>query len=492
MASGLSKHNDRFDLQELARQVMLERDLLPEFSPEVQREVSAIAGPAPAEGNVRDLRELLWCSIDNDDSRDLDQLTFAERIDGRRSRVFVAVADVAALVPDQSAIDSHARHNTTSVYVPGRVFSMIPEKLSTDFTSLNPDENRVATVAEMIVTDEGTVEHCEISRALVHNKAKLAYNSVDGWLDGETAAPENLKRVPGLEDAIRLQDDIAQALRRKRDERGALGLRTIEAKAVFQDGRLVDLKEDEKNQPQELIEDFMIAANGATALFLRQKGFPTISRVVHIPKRWDRIVLVAEEYGEKLPDSPDSVALEAFLKRMRKEDPVRFPDLSLTIVKLLGKGEYAVSHPNQAPVGHFGLAVRHYTHSTAPNRRYADLITQRLVKAALAGEASPYTYDQLAELAARCTEKEDDAEKVERRMIKSAAALMLRGHEGEKFHGIVTGASEKGTWARVFRPPVEGRVVQGGRGLDVGDKIMVKLLRTDPARGFIDFARVRR
>ena len=488
----MSRHHERIDLQELARQAMLERDLLPEFSAEVQREVAAIDSPAPPDGNVRDLRDLLWCSIDNDDSRDLDQLTFAERIDGKRSRVLVAVADVDALVRDQSATDLHARHNTTSVYVPGRVFSMIPEKLSTDFTSLNPDQNRLATVAEMIVTDEGTVERSDISRALVHNKAKLAYNSVDAWLDGETDAPENLRAVPGLDEAIRLQDSIAQALRRKRDERGALGLRTIEAKAVFKDGQLVDLREEEKNQPKELIEDFMIAANGATALFLRSKGFPSISRIVRIPRRWDRIVQVAEERGEKLPDVPDSVALEAFLKRMRKVDPIRFPDLSLTIVKLLGKGEYAVTGPDQRPEGHFGLAVRHYTHSTAPNRRYADLVTQRLVKAALEGRTSPYTTEQLSELAIRCTQKENDAEKVERQMIKSAGALMLRGREGEKFKGIVTGASEKGTWARVFRPPVEGRVVEGGKGLDVGDKITVKLLRTDPIRGFIDFARVRR
>jgi exoribonuclease-2 len=483
---------ERIDLNELAHQAMLERDLLPEFSPEVLREVDHLERPASASGSeVRDLRDLLWCSIDNDDSRDLDQLTFAEPVDGSRSRVFVAVADVAALVENGSAIDAHARHNTTSVYVPGRVFSMIPEKLSTNLTSLNPREDRIATVTEMIVTEEGSVIDSEISRAVVHSKAKLAYNSVDAWLDGKSGPPDALEQVKGLDEAIRLQDRIAQALRRKRDERGALGLRTIEARAVLDDGRVVDLREEMKNQPKELIEDFMIAANGATALFLRKRGFPSISRVVHVPKRWDRIVRVAEEYGEKLPESPDSVALEAFLKRMRKEDPMRFPDLSLTIVKLLGSGEYVVSAPDARPAGHFGLAVRHYAHSTAPNRRYADLITQRLVKAALAGNRPPYSDDELQELAERCTEKEGDAEKVERQMIKSAAALILRGREGETFSGIVTGASEKGTWVRVFRPPVEGRIMKGGRGLDVGDKVTVKLLKTNPIRGFIDFAHVR-
>jgi VacB/RNase II family 3'-5' exoribonuclease len=485
------KRRDTIDLQELAREAMLEHDLLVDFSPPVESELQRLSSP-PLDPDLRDLRHLLWCSIDNDDSRDLDQLTFAERLDPSRVRISIAVADVDALVPKGSAIDAHAQHNTTSVYVPGRVFPMIPEKLSTDLTSLNPDEQRSATVVEIVVTDEGVTREYNVSHSVVHSKAKLAYDSVDAWLDGRTAPPDPLGRVPGLEEAIRLQDAVAQLLRGRRDRQGALGLRTIQPRAVFDNGRLVDLRADEKNQPKELIEDFMIAANGATALFLLEHGFPTISRVVRVPRRWDRIVKVAEEHGEKLPESPDSVALEAFLKRMAREDPTRFPDLSLTIVKLLGKGEYVVTLPHSDPEGHFGLAVRHYTHSTAPNRRYADLLTQRMVKAALRGAPLPYSADELERLAQRCTAKEDDAEKVERRMVKAAAALMLRDRTGEKFAGIVTGASEKGTWVRLFRPPVEGRLVEGNHGLDVGDRVKVKLIRTDPVRGHIDFARVKR
>jgi VacB/RNase II family 3'-5' exoribonuclease len=487
MATRLSRVN----LRELAHQAMLDNDLLPEFSPEVMLEVEAIDGPAGHASGVRDLRQLLWASIDNDDSRDLDQLTFAEQDGDGRARVYVAIADVAALVPKDSAIDHHAQHNTTSVYVPGRVFSMLPERLSTDFTSLNPDEDRMAMVSEMIVA-EGDVVECKVYAALVHNHAKLAYNSVDAWLDGKSEEPEAMKQVPGMAETIRLQNDIAQTLRSRRDERGALGLRTIEAKAVMSDGDVIDLREEMKNEPKELIEDFMIATNGATAKFLRDHRLPAISRIVRVPSRWDRIIKVAAEYGEKLPDAPDPRALDRFLKRMRKEDPVRFPDLSLTIIKLLGKGEYVVTLPQRSPEGHFGLAVRNYTHSTAPNRRYADLITQRMVKAALAGEPSPYTEDELHALATRCTEKEDDADKVERQMGKAAAAMLLQGREGQKFDGIVTGASAKGTWVRIFHPPVEGKVVRGAKGLDVGDRVRVKLVGTNPERGFIDFSRIHR
>ncbi|HEX5042123.1 MAG TPA: RNB domain-containing ribonuclease, partial [Candidatus Polarisedimenticolaceae bacterium] len=353
-------------------------------------------------------------------------------------------------------------------------------------------EDRVALVIEVEVGPDGTVAKGEVYRASVHNRAKLAYNSLGMWLEGQAEPPDKVRTVPGLAENLKLQDRTADRMRALRHEHGALDLETIEPRAVLQNGQVVDLKAEARNNAKNLIEDFMIAANGVTARYLRGKRFPSVRRVVRVPQRWDRIVAIAEELGEHLPHEPDPIALEQFLARRRKDDPLRFPDLSLAIVKALGAGEYVLEEPGQRSIGHFGLAVRDYAHSTAPNRRFPDLITHRLLKAALGGGKLPYTSEELAELARHCTEAEDAANKVERKVRKAAAACLLEGRIGEKFEGLVTGASEKGTWVRVFQPPVEGKVVQGSRGLDIGQKVRVKLIAVDVEKGFIDFARAHR
>ena len=480
------------NLAELARQAMIDRGLEPDFDAEIEREVAALRPPRLDDTALRDLRELPWCSIDNDDSRDLDQLTFAETERDGNVRVYVAVADVDVLVRKDSAIDRRAAHNTTSVYTPARIFPMLPERLSTDLTSLNEHEERQAMVCEVLVRDDGHVSDGQVYFARVYNHAQLAYDSVAAWLDGETEMPEAMRRVRGLDEAIRLQDRVADRMRERRHENGALDLETIEPRAVMRNGQVVELRREKRNNARLLIEDFMIAANGVTARFLERKRLSSIRRVVRSPERWDRIERIAEELGEKLPPDPDPIALEKFLVRRRKADPMRFPDLSLDVVKAMGAGEYVLERAGEDAPGHFGLAVRDYAHSTAPNRRYPDLITQRLVRAAIAGEAAPYSDAELARLAEHCTAQEDAANKVERQMRKSAAALLLSSRIGEKFEGVVTGASSKGTWARVFDPPVEGKVVRGAKGLDVGDRVRVKLLSVDVERGFIDFARQRR
>ncbi len=480
------------DLTALAHEAMLDHGLAPDFSPEVQAQLESIQAPAHESGSpVRDLRTMLWCSIDNDDSRDLDQLTVAEDLGVGKIRALVAVADVDALVRIGTPIDDHARQNTTSVYTPTIIFPMLPEKLSTNLTSLNESEERVAVVIDMTVDEGGNVISGDVYRATVLNKAKLAYNSVAPWLEGEGQAPPPLASVNGLETNLKLQDQAAQRMREVRHEHGALDLETIEARAVMADGKVVDLKQDLKNRAKQLIEDFMIAANGVTARYLAGKSLPSLRRVVRSPERWDRIEAIAKELGDQLPPDPDSKALEEFLVRRRKADPTSFPDLSLTIVKAMGAGEYVVDMPGQTPVGHFGLAVRDYSHSTAPNRRFPDLITHRLLKAALAATASPYSPDELEQLARHCTEQEDAANKVERQTRKSAAASMLATHIGTRYDGIVTGASAKGTWVRIFHPPVEGKVVRGAQGLDIGQRVHVKLIDTDVDKGFIDFARTR-
>jgi exoribonuclease-2 len=468
---------------------MIERGLEPDFPPAAQRELAAISRPADATDGVRDMRDRLWVSIDNDDSRDLDQLTVAEALAGGRIRILVAVADVDALVRKSSAIDGHASRNTTSVYTPAVIFPMLPEALSTDLTSLNENQDRIAVVADMVFDADGSLAASDLYRARVHNHGKLAYRSVAAWLDGEATAPPQVLTVAGLDGNLRLQDGIAQKLVGLRHRHGALSLETTEAKAVFNGDVLSDLDPDLKNRAQQLIEDFMIAANGVTATYLDAKGFPSLRRVLRSPERWDRIAKLASDVGDRLPNDPDAVALEAFLARRRKADPERFPDLSLAVVKLIGRGEYALDLPGAEPPGHFGLAVKDYAHSTAPNRRFPDLITQRLLKAAMAGAPPPYTIPELAALATHCTAREDDATKVERQVRKSAAALLLSGRLGESFDSIVTGASQKGTWVRILQPPVEGRLERGFQGLDVGDHVRVKLIDTDVERGFIDFAR---
>lgn len=488
MAPMPQRRHDREDLERIADQAMRDRGLLPSFSRPAMDEVEGFTGPAVDEA-ARDLRELLWCSIDNDDSRDLDQLSVAEPLGGGRTRLQVAIADVDARVPKGSAVDSHARQNTTSVYTAAKVYPMLPERLSWNLTSLIEGEDRLAVVIEMVVVDGGEIAGSDVYRATVKNRAKLAYDAVAAWLEGEAEPPGALAAVPGLEENLRLQDRVARSLRGVRHTQGALDLETIEPRARFTDGALADLEEQPKNRARELIEDLMVAANGVSARFLDRRGLPSLRRVLRAPERWDRIVRVAAEYGASLPGEPDAAALDAFLLAARRADPVRFPDLSLTVVKLMGSGEYAVEMPGGEPTGHFGLAVRDYTHSTAPNRRYPDVITQRLLKAALAREEVPYTGDELATLARHCTEQEDDANKIERQVRKSAAALLLEGRKGQRFDAIVTGASPKGTWVRIFRPPIEGKLMRGFEGLDVGDRLRVQLLGTDVERGFIDFAR---
>jgi len=478
-------------LRSLARRAMLERGLLPDFSAEALNQTRSLTLPAPArEPGIRDLRSLLWASIDNDDSRDLDQLSVAEPLAGGAVKVLVAIADVDALLPRGSPIDEHARSNTTSVYTVPQIFPMLPEKLSTDLTSLAEGQDRLALIVDMTVDVDGTLSASDLYRALVRNQAKLAYHSVGDWLAGRGPAPARLAAVPGLDRQLRIQDEAAQALRGVRYARGALTLESIEARPVFDGGVFSDLRTDEGDRAQELIEDFMIAANGVTARFLASRGVPSLRRVLRTPKKWNQIVARAAELGEALPAEPSAPALHAFLAKRRRVDPTRFADLSLCIIKLLGRGEYLLDVPGQEIPGHFGLAVSDYTHSTAPNRRFPDLLTQRMLKAALSGAALPYSRDELAALAAHCTAQEDNAAKVERQIAKSAAALLLAPRIGQRFDAIVTGAADKGTWARISSPTAEGKIVKGFEGLKVGDHVEVTLLRTDVARGFIDFERV--
>ncbi len=486
-------HQDRQHraiLVRVADKAMVEWDLLPDFSSAARSELGRLNAPASGEAGVRDMRALLWCSIDNDDSEDLDQLTVAEALPGGNVKILVAIADVDALVKEGSAINNHAAHNTTSVYTAAKIYPMLPEKLSTGLTSLNEGEDRQAVVVEMVLAPDGKLLQSDLYRALVHNCAKLAYNSIDAWLEDRAPMPEALAAVPGLADNLRLQDHAAQDMHDLRHAQGALSLETIQARARFDGDRITALDLDETNRAKQIIENFMIGANGVTARYLADHGFASIRRVVRVPKRWDRIVDLAAQYGYRLPIEPDSGMLEDFLVQRKAADPLRFPDLSLAIVKLLGSGEYVADLPDEEPLGHFGLSVRDYAHSTAPNRRYPDLLTQRLLKAALVHGRAPYTKDQLDELAQHCTEAEDAATKVERRVQKSAAALLLEDRIGDQFDGIITGAADKGTWVRLLEIPVEGKLVHGYQGVDVGDRVRVQLLETDVEKGFIDFGLV--
>ena len=480
--------DNRTHLQEIAYQAMIDRNMLPEFSTRVKQELAAInKAPAPVGKQVKDLRRLPWCSIDNDDSLDLDQLSVAENMTGGMVKIRVAIADVDSLVKKGSAIDEHARHNTTSVYTAAEIFPMLPNKLSNDLTSLNLDVDRAAVVMEMSIDARGKVRESRIVQAMVRNHAKLTYDSISLWLTGKGPAPEAMKKIKGLDDNIRIQDRMAQLLKKNRYERGALDLETIQSRPVFVKDTIDSMKVEKSDRANELIEDFMIAANEASVQFLKAKGFPSFRRVVRVPKRWDRIVEIASDYGFKLTPQPNSEALERFLDKQKAADPLRFPDLSLTVIKLIGKGEYVVEFKNAKPVGHFALAVTDYTHSTAPNRRFPDLITQRILKAALNGTHLPYRGKELEELAKICTEKEDDSVKVERRVAKSAAALLLCSRKGETFDAICTGVSDKGTWVRLFDPPVEGKLLRGAKHLDVGEELRVELVKADVERGFVDF-----
>jgi exoribonuclease-2 len=481
----------RESLAVIAHQAMIDKGLNPDFEPAVAKQLATLDAPGRLDDpSLRDLRDRVWCSIDNDDSRDLDQLTVAEELAGGRVLLLVAVADVDALVKKGTPIDDHARGNTTSVYTAGGIFPMLPEKLSTNLTSLNEGEERVALVIEMEISGDGTVAKGDVYRARVHNKAQLTYDAVGDWLEGEgNAAPPKVARVPGLGENLRLQDRIADRMRELRHENGALDLETIEARPVFADDTVVDLRQERRNNARMLIEDCMIGANGVTARFLAARRIPSLRRIVRSPERWDRIEKIAADHGDRLPSDPDAKALAEFLVRQRKADPLRFPDLSLDIVKAMGSGEYVVESPGEPAIGHFGLAVKDYAHCTAPNRRFPDLIAHRLLKSTLAGGPPAYTRDELAGLAQHCTAQEDAANKVERQLRKSAAACLLSTRVEEQFDAVVTGTGPKGTWVRILRPPVEGKLVHGAKGADVGDRMRVKLIGVDVERGFIDFAR---
>jgi exoribonuclease-2 len=478
----------RSTLQRIARRVMMERGLLPDFTSQAIIELDGIHGPAiKVDESTHDLRDIAWCSIDNDDSLDLDQLTAAIPMSEEAVKILVAIADVDAVVKKQSAIDDHAKHNTTSVYTAAAIFPMLPEKLSTGITSLNFESDRLAIVVEMTISRDGSLQSSDVYQAIVRNRAKLAYNSVAAWLDGSGPMPQAIGTVNGLDENLRLQDRVARMLKSLRHAHGALDLETIEARPIFEGDEVKDLEVDKRNSAKDIIEDFMIAANGVTARYLASKKFPSIRRVVRTPKRWDRIVEIAAEHKFVLPQQPDSKALDQFLLSEKAADPIRFPDLCLSIIKLLGAGEYVVEIPGGSTAGHFGLAVKDYAHSTAPNRRFPDLITQRLLKAAIAGQSLPYANDELDVLAKHCTEEEDAAKKVERQVGKSAAAMVLESRVGEKFDAIVTGASIKGTWVRLLHPPIEGRLIHGFEGMDVGHRLRVQLVHTDVERGYIDF-----
>ena len=470
---------------------MLQNGFEPEFSPAVMREVRSLDDPSddPLPPGCSDLRKLLWSSVDNRESRDLDQIEVAERLDDGSIKVRIGVADVGSLVHLGSAADEHAATNTTSVYTGVAVFPMLPERLSTNLTSLNEGEDRLAVVIEFDVGPDGALGKASVYRALVHNKAKLVYDSVGSWLEGKGPAPPAIGASKELENQVRLQDEAAQRLRQARTIAGALDFESIEARPVVVHGKVVDLTVDRRNRARDLIEDFMVAANRSVATYLLDHGSPSLRRVVREPKRWDRIVALAKDVGETLPDKPDNVALSAFLAKRRAADPEHFADLSLSVVKLLGPGIYVLERRlgDRRETGHFGLAVADYVHSTAPNRRFADLVTQRMLRATEDGGAPPYSDRELTDIATRCTERGEAARKVERTMRKVAGASMLAERVGESFSAIVTAASPKGTYARVLNPPVEGRIVRGGRGLDVGDTVRLKLVVADPVRGFIDF-----
>ena len=483
---------DHPTLKDIADAAMQQRGLAPEFPAAAQLEAQAL-NPVVVNADplMRDLRTLLWCSIDNDDSRDLDQLTVAQQEADGSVCVLVAIADVDLLVRSGSAIDAHARGNTTSVYTAAGVYPMLPLRLSTDLSSLNEVQDRAALVIEVRVGADGiNASETAVYRAWVRNQAQLTYDGVAAWLDGKADAPPKLAAVPGLDAQLRLQDRAGQTLQEARRRQGALSLKTSEARPVFLDGVLSDLRADVGNRAKDMIAAFMIAANGVSARFLDRQGSPSLRRLLRAPERWDKIVAIAAGFDETLPATPSALALDGFLARRRAAAPTKFAELSLSIVKLLGSGEYMLTRPGLATVGHFGLAVNDYTHSTAPNRRYPDLITHRLLKAALVGAPPPFSDAELSALAAHCTAQEDNAAKVERQVRKSAAAVLLAPRIGQAFDGIVTGVTGKGTWVRIAHPIAEGRIVQGFDGLDVADRVRVELVAVDAHQGFIDFKRV--
>ncbi|WP_353073772.1 RNB domain-containing ribonuclease [Tunturiibacter gelidoferens] len=479
-----------FDLVASASAEMVREGFRTDFPDGSDAQVAAIraAEGAKADADVRDLRGLSWSSIDNDTSRDLDQIEVAERVEGG-VRVRVGVADVSASVLKDTPLDRHAAEQTQTVYTAVRNFSMLPTELSTDLTSLNEDEDRMAVVVEFVVDGQGKVQDTAIYRAQVRNTAQLAYSHVGPWLEGKAGPDAKVAASAELQEQLRLQDEAAVALRAERVKMGALEFNRAEADPVVVDGKVESIGTAFHNRASDLIEELMIATNETMARTLRAAKRSSIRRVVRSPERWARIVELVGRYGTVLPGNPDSGALNAFLQAQRQSDAVHYPDLSLAIIKLMGPGEYVLAKGDEEEQqGHFGLAAQDYSHSTAPNRRFVDLVTQRVVKAMLAGEAAPYTDDELEAIAKHCNERESAARKVERAMLKRVAAVALAGSLGKSFHGVITGANDKGTYVRVFDPPVEGKVVRGAQGLDVGDMVDVTLLHTDPQNAFIDFA----
>jgi exoribonuclease-2 len=482
-------NGNKIDLSEIARIAMEERGLLTDFPSAVLKEVSSMQSSAKPGINTHDMREQPWISIDNDDSKDLDQITFAEETVAGEYRIYIAIADVDALVKKDSAIDRYAAHNTTSVYTPTRVFSMLPLRLSTDLTSLNEHEDRCAIITEVRVGSDGSFDLANVYAGWVRNHAKLTYNGVSAWLEEKTPLPNALTNVQEVFQQLELQDRIAQKIKAYRIKQGALTFASLEVRAVVVDGIPVGLQEKAMNRGDELIENFMIAANVAVTHFLMRNHMPAIRRIVKVPKRWDRIVELASTLGTKLPEQPNAIALRDFLMEQERSRPEHFGELSLAMIKLIGRGEYVLSVPGGPKIGHFDLALRDYAHTTAPNRRFPDLITQRMVKCCLEKTKPAYRNDELAHLAQRCTEKEDDATKVERRVHKSAAAMILAPKLGQQFSAMITGINEDGTWIRLKTLPVEGKLVAGYQGMDVGDKLSVRLVHVDIFNGHIDFAR---
>ena len=482
------------DLLAMARQIMLAEGFEPNFPPATQQQLADIRAHPPQlapSDTVRDLRGLLWSSIDNDTSKDLDQIEVAERLPNGDVKVMVGIADVDAFVAKDSPIDQHAARETTTVYTGVCNFSMLPEDLSTGASSLLENVDRPAVVIEFLIDTNvnagGSISASNVYRAIVRNKAQLTYGAVGTWLEGTAAAPPKVAASSELQAQLKLQDEVAQELKKLRYEHGALNIDTSEVHPVVLNQRVVDVVKQEKNRATELIEDFMIAANGVVARFLEKVS--SLRRIVKTPEHWDGIVRLAAAQGEKLPAQADSKALNDFLLKRKAADPDHFADLSLAVIKLIGPGEYVLERPGDPEQGHFGLAVQDYTHSTAPNRRFADIVTQRLIKALLDGKPGPYSDDELAAIAANCTEKGDAARKVEREMSKRLAAVAMSHRVGETFDAIVTGVTPKGTFVRVLQPHIEGLLAQGAQGLHVGDRVRARLTRTDAQRGYIDFAR---
>ncbi len=478
------------DLQATAKEVMMQHGFEPEFPAEVSAQLADLRQHPPqvavADG-IRDLRNLLWSSIDNDTSRDLDQIEVADGVSNGDVKILIGIADVDAFVPKQTPIDQHAARETTTVYTGIRNFPMLPEELSTGVTSLLENVDRLSVVTEFVVAPDGNIKSSDVYRAVVRNKAQLQYNSTGAWLEGKSPAPPKVAASSELQAQLKLQDEVAQRLKNLRIQNGALNLQTDEVHPLVLNDKVIDVVKQQKNHATDLIEDFMIAANGVVARMLEKVS--SLRRIVRTPERWDRIVQLAASKGEKLPAQPDSKALNDLLLRRKAADPDHFADLSLTVIKLIGPGEYVLERPGETAAGHFGLAVQDYTHSTAPNRRFADIVTQRLIKAMLAGKTNPYSDDELTAVAANCTQKEDAARKVEREMSKRLAAIAMQTRIGEVFDAIVTGVNPHGTFVRVLQPHVDGLLAQGQQGLDVGDKLRAKLIRTDPQKGYIDFAR---